>query len=221
MTLHIKANIRSVYQSFCAAFVAIFQEMPNLDEKQALEMLTRLVEGKQVAENSLMAVAAGLYWHQAPQVLQELFSAPEPIVVAHAVALACSDKLSPRTLINYLCQQLPPSQESFARSLQLAYSLAEQGQSSSIAFRRLHTCPLAFGFYCFLMAPYITEWTMLLLKKYVSQNSHLMSLRSIAAIYNQDYAYHALGDWLYRRWAGSYGETPPIVTAPDFLGRRI
>lgn len=221
MTLQIKANIRLVYQSFCAAFGAIFQEMPNLDEKQALEMLTRLVEGKQVAENSLMAIASGLYWHQEPQMLQGLFTTPEPLVVAHSIALACSNKLSPRTLINHLCQQLPSAQESFARSLQLAHSLAEQGQSSGIAFRRLHNSPLAFGFYCFLMAPYVTEWAMLLLKKYISQNSHLMSIRSLAAVYNQDYAYHALGDWLYRRWAGSYSETPPIVTAPDFLGRRI
>ncbi len=223
MLVQIKSNIPSVYQSFGCAFASIVAEMPNLDENQAMEMLTRLVKGKQVPDNSLMAIASGLYWHHEPQVLKELFTTPEPLVVAVAVALACSNKLFPRTLISNLCQYLSPEQEAFARTLQLSHALTEQGQSSIIAYRRLQPSPLAFGFYCFLTVPYNTEWVMILLRKYVSQNSHLMAIRSISAIFNQDIGYHPLGDWLYRQWTGSNSTTTtrPIVTAPDFLGRRI
>ncbi|PLS68850.1 MAG: hypothetical protein CV045_05525 [Cyanobacteria bacterium M5B4] len=221
MTIHIKSNIRSVDQSFSTAFAVVFQEMPNLEEKQAVEMLTRLIEGKKIPDNSLMAIASGLYWHHEPQILAELFSTPEPLIVAHAIALACSGKLAPRSLIHHLCLQLPPEQENFARTLQLSHALVEQGQSSIIAYRRLQPSPLAFGFYCFLAAPYVTNWTMLLMRKYISQSSHLMAIHSLAAIYNQDRGHHALGEWLYRQWTGSHSDRVAIVTAPDALGRRI
>lgn len=122
MTIHIKSNIRSVDQSFSTAFAVVFQEMPNLEEKQAVEMLTRLIEGKKIPDNSLMAIASGLYWHHEPQILAELFSTPEPLIVAHAIALACSGKLAPRSLIHHLCLQLPPEQENFARTLQLSHA---------------------------------------------------------------------------------------------------
>ncbi len=219
--MHIKSNPRSVYQSFSCAFAAVFTEMPNLDQDQALEMLNRLVQGKQIPDNSLMAIASGLYWHHEPRVLTQLFTTAEPLVVAHTIALACSNKLVPRNLVSYLCQQLPPGQENFSRSLQLSHALAEQGQSSIVAYRRLQSSPLAFGFYCFLSAPYITEWGMILLKKYISQSSHLMAIRSIASVYNQDKTHHPLGEWLYRQWTGSRSKALPVVTAPDFLGRRI
>lgn len=221
MTVQIKSNQRSVYQAFGSAFGAIFAEMPFLDQDQALEMLTRLIKGKQIPQNSLMAIASGLYWHHEPQILKGLFTAPEPLVVALAVALACHHKLSPRTLVSYLCHHLPGEQESFARTLQLSHALMEQGQSSIIAYRRLQPSPLAFGFYCFLSVPYNTEWAMILLKKYISQSSHLMAIRSIASIFNQDRASHPLGDWLYRHWVGSRSHSLPIVTSPDFLGRRV
>ncbi len=221
MTVQIKSNLRSVYQSFGCAFSSIFTEMPNLSQDQALEMLTRLVKGKQIPQNSLMAIASGLYWHHEPQVLRDFFTTPEPLVVALAVAFACHNKLSPRTLVSNLCQYLPENQESFARTLQLSHALMEQGQSSIIAYRRLQPSPLAFGFYCFLSVPYNTEWTMILLKKYISQNSHLMAIRSIAAVFNQDRGTHPLGDWLYQHWTGCRSAKLPVVTSPDFLGRRV